>query len=76
VGVEGKPIDTGAARPCEAWRLALRAKARTDTAHRLAGPFSEGDTLLHGGRHGAGELRGGVAQGIIPGGHGGLHACF
>src|SRR5262249_32898107 len=43
-------------------------------AHRLASPFSEGDALLHRGRHGAGELRGGVAQGIIPGDHGSLQA--
>ena len=33
-----------------------------------------GDALLDGGRHGTGELRCGVAQGIIPGGHGGLDA--
>src|SRR5262249_46998973 len=33
-------------------------------------------TLLHGGGHGAGELWCGVAQGIISGGHGGLHARF
>src|SRR5215813_693571 len=76
VGVEGKPVDTGAVRPREPGRLALRAKARADTAHRLASPFSEGDALLHGGRHGAGELRGGVAQGIIPGDHGSLQARF
>src|SRR5262249_20958088 len=76
VGVEGKPVDTGAVRTREPGRLTLRAKARADTAHRLAGPFSEGDALLHGGRHGAGELRGGVAQGIIPGDHGSLHARF
>jgi hypothetical protein len=73
VGVEGKPVDTGTVRTGEPGRLALRAKARADTAPRLAGPFSAGDALLHGGRHGAGELRGGVAQRVIPGGHGGVH---
>src|SRR5215471_15691038 len=76
VGVEGKPIDTSAARTCEPWRLALRAKARADTAHVLSSSFPEGDALLDRRRHGAGELWGGVAQGIIPGGHEGLQARF
>src|SRR5262249_22313717 len=55
VGVEGKPVDTGTPRTREPGRLALRAKARADTAHRLAGPLPTGDALLHGGRHGARE---------------------
>src|SRR6516225_12446915 len=37
-------------------------------------PFATSDALLNRSRHGAGELRSGVTQGIIPGGHGGLHA--
>jgi len=32
--------------------------------------------LLNRRRHGAGELRGGVAQGIIAGGHRSVHVCF
>src|SRR5215831_17493309 len=74
VGMQRKPVDTGTPRPSEPWRLALRAKTRADTAYVLPGPVPEGDALLHRSRHGAGELRGGIAQGVIPGGHGGLHA--
>ena len=61
VGVEGKAVDTGTPRTGEPGGLALCAKARADAAHLLAGPCPEGDALLHGGGHGAGELRGGVA---------------
>src|ERR1043166_5868684 len=61
VGVQRKAVHAGTARPGEPWCLALRTKARTDTPHLLAGPFSEGEALLHGGGHRAGELRGGLA---------------
>src|SRR5262249_3031145 len=71
-----KPIDTGAVRTREPGHLALRAKACADTAHRLAGPFSESDALLDRSRHGAGKLRCSVVQRIIAGGHGSLYACF
>src|SRR5262245_2364011 len=74
VGVERKPVNTGAARTREPWRLALSAKARADATHVQAGPFPTSDAVLDGGRHGAGELWCGVTEGIIPGGHGGLHA--
>ena len=74
VGVQRKPVDTGAPRPGEPWRLALRAKTRADTAYVLPGPFSKSDTVLDRSRHGAGEFRGGVTQGIMPGGHWGLQA--
>src|SRR5438128_7502532 len=74
VGVEGKPVDTGAARTSEPGRLVRIAKARADAAPVLSSSFSTGDALLDRSRHGAGELWCGVAQGIIPGGHGGIHA--
>src|SRR5215470_14395742 len=60
VSVERKPVDAGAARPSEPWCLALGTKPCANTAYVLPGPFSEGDTVLHGGRHGTGKLRGGV----------------
>src|SRR4029453_9661933 len=74
IGVERKPVDTGTARTSEPWRLARSAKARADAPHVLAGPFPTRDAVLDGGRPGAGELWCGVTEGIIPGGHGGLHA--
>src|SRR5262252_7323221 len=73
IGVKGKPVDTGAAQPSEPWRLAFIAKARADAAHVLSSSFAPSDALLDRSRDGAGKLRGGVAQGIIPGGDGGLH---
>src|SRR5205814_7883860 len=76
VGVEGKPVHTGTPRTSEPGRLALRAKARADVAHVLSGSFSTSDTLLDRSRHGAGELRCGVAQWIIPGGYSGVYARF
>jgi hypothetical protein len=42
----------------------------------LASPFPEGETVLHGGGHGAGERRLVVVEGIIPGGHGVSAACL
>jgi hypothetical protein len=76
IGVEGKPIDTGAVRTREPGRLALRAKARADATHLLSGAFATSDAVLDRSCHGAGEFRGGIAQGIIPGGYGGLHIRF
>src|SRR5690242_12219916 len=73
VSMERKPVDTGAVWTREPWRLVFSAKARANAPDLVAGPLPEGEALLHRGRHGAGELRGGLAQGIIPGGHGGLH---
>src|SRR5262249_27963171 len=75
VGVERKAVDTGTVRTREPWCLALGAKARADAAYMLASSFTERDALLHGSGHGAGELRGGLAQEVIPGGHRGLHTC-
>src|SRR5262249_58657526 len=76
VGVERKAMSAGTARTGESWRLALRTKARADAAHVLAGPFAISDALLHRGRHSAREFWCGVAQGVIPGGHRGLHTHF
>src|SRR5262245_11248458 len=42
----------------------------------MAGPLPEGDALLDGGYHGAGEFWCRITQGIIPGGDGGLHVRF
>src|SRR5262249_35728231 len=72
IGVKGKPVDTGAARPSEPWRLALSAKARAEAAHVLSSSFAPSHALLDRRRDGAGELRGGVAEGIMLGGDGGL----
>src|SRR5262249_30479032 len=74
VGVEGKAVHTGTARTGQPWRLALSAKARADAAHLLAGSFTPSDAVLNRRRQGPSELRCGVAQGVIPGGHGGLQA--
>jgi hypothetical protein len=74
VGVEGKAVDAGATRPREPGRLTLVTKSGADAPDVLAGPVPDGDAVLDGGGQGAGELRGGVAQRIIPGGHGGLQA--
>src|SRR5262252_8618901 len=74
VGVEGKPVDTRTARPGEPWRLALRAKARADAAHLLAGSFPTSDAVLDRRRHGPSERGLVVLQWIIPGGHGVIEA--
>src|SRR5215831_17892659 len=74
VGVEGKAVDTGATRPREPGRLTLVTKAGADAPDVLPGPVPEGDAVLDGGGHGAGELWCRVAQRIIAGGHGGLQA--
>src|SRR5215510_16499089 len=64
VGVQGKPVDTGAARTRECGTLARRRRRR---AFR---PFPKGDALLNRGGHGARELGLVGAQGIIACGHG------
>jgi hypothetical protein len=74
VGVQRKAIDTGAVRPRKPWRLAFRAKARADAAHRLSGSFPTRDTVLDRRGHGAGERGLVVAQGVISGGHRRLQA--
>jgi hypothetical protein len=66
VGVKGKPVDTGTARPGEPWRLARRAKADADAPARRAGALPKGNALLHGGRHSAGERGLMVVQGSYP----------
>jgi hypothetical protein len=73
MGVQGKPVDTGAARPREPWRLACIATARADAAHVLSSACAPREAVLDRRRAGAGALRGGVAPGILPGGDGGLH---
>ena len=49
----------------QGWALTLVAKACANTAHLLARALPKGNPLLHRGRHGAGELRFVIAQGII-----------
>jgi hypothetical protein len=48
----------------------------TVAAHFLPGAFPKGNALLDRGRHGAGKLRYGVTQRIIPGGHRDIHSGF
>src|SRR6516162_11288133 len=74
VGVHGKAVHTGTAGSRQGGVFPLVAKPRADAPDLLAGPLPKSDAVLDRSRHGAGELRSGVAQGIIPGGHGGLHA--
>src|SRR2546425_50477 len=61
LSVERKAVHTGTPRTGEPGRFALRAKARADAALVLSGSFSTSDALLDRSRHGAGELRCGVA---------------
>src|SRR5436309_7382009 len=74
VGVQGKAVHTGTAGSRQGGVFPLVAKPRADAPDLLAGPLPKGDALLHGSRHGAGELGFVVAQRIIPGGHGGIQA--
>src|SRR5262249_24147061 len=74
VRMHGKAVHTRTPRTGELWRLTLVATACANAPDLLAGPLPTGDALLHGSRHGAGERGCVVAQRIIPGGHGGLHA--
>ena len=81
VGVQGKPVDTGAARTRACGTLArLRrrrakpfpfiTKARANPSNFLSGPFPKGDALFDRGRQGASEFGIVVEQRIIPRGHG------
>jgi hypothetical protein len=54
--------------------LALGAKARANAPDLLAGPLANGEALLHGGDHGAGEFGGVIDQRIIAGRHRGIEA--
>src|SRR5262249_19770036 len=76
VGVQGKAVDTGTPRSRECRPFSCIAKARAEAAHFLSRAFPKGDALLHGSRHGAGEIWFVVAQRIIPGGYSSLNARF
>jgi hypothetical protein len=60
VGVAGKPVDAGTAGTGECWCRARVAKACAYAPDLLTGPLAKGDALLDGGRHGAGQLGGGI----------------
>jgi hypothetical protein len=49
---------------------ATRGQRDAEQAHLLPGPFTKGNTLLHGGRHSAGQLRFVLPKRIIACGHG------
>src|SRR5712691_4505829 len=72
VGVERKALHAGTAGTGERWRLARVAKPRADAPDLLTGPLPEGNTLLHGGRHGTGEFGRVIAQRVMPRGHGSI----
>jgi hypothetical protein len=76
VGVEGKPVDTGAVRTREHGRLACAAQARADAPDPLTGPLPKGDALRDGGRQGPGKLGGVLHQGVITGRHRGVATRF
>ena len=76
VGVQRKAMDAGTAGTGERGRLALGAKARADAPHRLPRAFAKGDTLLHRGRHGPGELGCVIDQRVISCGHGDVETGF
>src|SRR5262249_673134 len=69
VSVQGEPVDAGTAGAAQERALALGAKARANAPDLLSSPLAEGDTLLHRGGHGSGQLGGVIAQGIRVGGH-------
>src|SRR2546421_3640079 len=71
-GVHRKPLHAGTVGTCKRGHLARAAKARADAPYPLASPLPKSNALLHGGRHGARELKLVVEQGIIPRGHGGI----
>ena len=52
------------------------AKACADAPHPLSRPLAKGQALLHRGRQGLGQLRGVIAQGIMPRGHHVIRARF
>jgi hypothetical protein len=74
VGMQGKTVHTGTARPLEFRTFPFRAKARANPSHLLSRPFPKGNALLDGGGHGASEFGVVVEQWIISSGHGGLHS--
>jgi hypothetical protein len=76
VGVERKALHAGTAGTGKRGRLALGAKARANAPDLLASSLAKGDALLHRGRHGAGQLGGGIDQRIIAGRHRGIAARF
>ena len=57
---------------CDTCKATFLSTTR-ETAYVLPGPFPKSDALLDRRCHRVGEFRGGVAQGVIPGGDGGLH---
>jgi hypothetical protein len=74
VGVQQKALHAGTAGPRALWRRVRVAKPRAKAPHRLARPLATGNALLHRGGQGAGERRGGVAQGVLSSGHRGVRA--
>jgi len=76
IGVQRKAMDAGTACPDERWHLALVAKAGANAPHLLPRAFAKGDALLHRGRHGTGEFRCVVPQGVIACRHNGVEARF
>ena len=65
VGVERKALHTGTAGTGQCGMFPSLAKPRADAPDLLAGPLPKGDALLHGGRHGLGQLRRVITQGGI-----------
>src|SRR3977135_1348211 len=65
VGVQGKSVDTGAARTRECGTFPFITKARANPSHVLSDPLPEGDALRDRGGHGAREIGLVGAQGII-----------
>ena len=65
VGMERKALHTGTAGAGQRGRLAIHAKACAKAPHPLPRPLAKGQALLHGGRHGLGQLRRVITQGVI-----------
>jgi hypothetical protein len=70
VGVQGEPVDTGAARTREFRTFPFVPKSRANPSHVLSGPLSTGEALRDRGGQGASECGLVVVQGIIACGHG------
>jgi hypothetical protein len=70
VGVERKPVDTGAARTREFGTFPFIPKSQANPSNFLSGPLPKGDALLDRGGHGTRELGLVVEQGIIACTHG------
>ena len=75
-GVQGEPVDAGTEGSAQERTLALGAKARANAPDLLSSPLAKGEALLHRGGHGAGQLGGVIAQGIIVGGHSRVEASL